>query len=70
MSEPPVTLTFQQKRLINIRGKAYLGNYMKQGWSGTLPFYGLHCKKHGYYITYPQGYHQILPCPMCQQEGT
>jgi len=30
-----------------------------------LQYYLAKCKKHGYYITYPQGYQRELRCPIC-----
>jgi len=30
-----------------------------------IPYYLAKCKKHGYYITYPQGYVRSLRCPIC-----
>ena len=47
----------------------HVGDYQRQGWSGALPHYSVRsCKRHGTYVTYPQGYGRVLMCEECLKE--
>ena len=46
----------------------YMGDFMKEGWKGELPFYLIRCRKHGYVLTYPHGFDERLECPKCLEE--
>lgn len=34
-------------------------------WKGELPLFIVHCSKHGFTITYPQGWDGIKTCLLC-----
>ena len=46
----------------------YLEHRKLEGWTGSEPFYRVHCKKHGDYETYPQGWEKEFRCPNCISE--
>ena len=46
----------------------YIEHRRLEGWSGMLPFYLCFCSKHGYYETYPHGYHNEFRCPKCLED--
>ena len=43
----------------------FLGFLRRSGWSGELPYYRFKCPVHGMVENYPQGYHELLLCPHC-----
>jgi hypothetical protein len=65
----PDNLTLRQRIVLKLTGRAYVGHYAKPNWRGKLPFYVVRCKKHGLYVTYPQGYDGNLLCPRCWEES-
>ena len=46
----------------------YVGHFAKPGWRGKLPFYLVVCEKHGPFVTYPQGFDELLVCENCRSE--
>ncbi len=53
---------------IEVSGRAYLGDYRADGWSGTLPLYAFRCPRHGVVVNYPMGFEKRLECPKCLAE--
>jgi len=46
----------------------HIGDFMKEGWTGELPFYRFKCPKHGQVVSYKKGYAEELRCPECHKE--
>ena len=60
-----VKLNLFQKMILKLLGEVFVGNRMKPGWSGSLPFYAFKCETHGLVENYPHGYEGRLECPKC-----
>ena len=48
-----VELTLVQKLILKLVGCVYLGDRVKPGWRGSLPFYAFECDEHGLVENYP-----------------
>jgi hypothetical protein len=46
----------------------HIGDFMKEGWTTTVPFYAFKCKNHGIVVNYKQGLKKELRCPECEKE--
>ena len=51
------------------RGLDYVEHRLYEGWRDYMPFYRIHCMKHGEIVTYPHGYMGLLQCPQCFAES-
>jgi len=60
-----VDLTFVQKIILKLNGRVFVGNRMKPGWRGSLPFYTFKCPEHGLVEDYPREFKGRLECPQC-----
>jgi len=60
-----IELTLFQKIILKLNGRVFIGNRVKPGWSGSLPFYAFKCDEHGLVEDYPHGYEKRLECPKC-----
>ena len=65
-----VELTLVQKMILKLRGRVFIGNRVKPGWRGSLPFYAFMCDEHRLVKNYPHGYEGRLECPKCVHAGT
>ncbi len=50
--------------VLAISGSVLIG-HTSFGSRKKLPFYLIKCPKHGYQLSYPTGFDQILLCPKC-----
>ena len=57
--------TFWQRLRLNRGHVVFLGNRIKLGWVGEMPFYAFRCEKHGIFEDYSHGYGNLLKCPEC-----
>ena len=62
-------LSFLQLAVLMLRGSVLLDKVRLEGWREKIPIYLVKCKKHGYQLSYPQGYTMDLRCPKCIKEG-
>lgn len=60
-----VKLTLFQKIILKLNGRVFVGNRVKPGWRGSLPFYAFECDEHGLVEDYTHGYEERLECPKC-----
>jgi len=64
-------LTTLQWLKLKLTGRLLVFFAKKKGWTGKLPFYIVHCEKHGYFIDYPHGFkgwNEGFNCPSCLKE--
>jgi hypothetical protein len=59
------SLSLLQFLILKIRGSVLIDWVRFEGWKKSLPFYVLRCPIHGYQLSYPNGYNDILICPKC-----
>jgi hypothetical protein len=59
------SLSLLQLLILRIRGSVFVDWVSFEGWKRKLPFYVIRCPKHGYQISYPSGYDEVLICPKC-----
>jgi len=58
-----IKLNLLQRIILKLNGRVFVGNRVKPGWSGFLPFYAFKCEEHGLVEDYPYGYEGRLECP-------
>jgi hypothetical protein len=63
------SLNLIQLITLGISGSVLLGHTSFDGWKKNLPFYLIKCKTHGYQISYPTGFDEVLICPKCLNES-
>lgn len=61
-------LSITQLLVLVVTGSIMIGKVRLEGWREKMPVYIIKCPKHGYQITYPQGYMSNLACPKCVSE--
>ena len=66
--EPKFTPNLLQKLKLNIFGKAMVGKYKDENWSGSLPLYIFKCQEHGLQLSYPMGWKKKLICIKCLEK--
>ncbi len=59
------TLTFTQAIILAIQGSVFIASIKFKNWHDKIPVYLFKCEKHGYQLSYPQGYNMNLVCPKC-----
>ena len=59
------SLSLLQLLMLKIRGSVLIDRVRLEGWKRNLPFYVIKCPKHGYQLSYPNGYNDVLICPKC-----
>ena len=63
------SLTLIQLIMLGIQGSVLVDWVTFDGWKSKLPFYVIKCHKHGYQISYPNGFNNVLICPKCLIAG-
>lgn len=58
-------LTILQRFTLKVQGCLSIGEFSRDGWTGTIPHFIINCKEHGLQITYPCGWDGKLLCPEC-----
>jgi len=61
-------LNFIDRLALKYRSSVKIGEYMLEGWSKRLPLYLFKCDEHGFQISFPVGYNELLVCPLCIDE--
>lgn len=59
------SLSLLQLVILAMRGSVLVDWVSFEGWKGKLPLYVIKCDKHGYQLSYPNGYRRVLLCPKC-----
>jgi len=59
------SLSLLQLMILTMRGSVLVDWVCFEGWKGKLPLYVIKCDKHGYQLSYPNGYRRALLCPKC-----
>jgi hypothetical protein len=59
------SLTLLQFLVLKIRGSVLVDWVRFDSWKRSLPFYILKCPVHGYQLSYPHGFNDVLLCPKC-----
>jgi len=59
------SLSLLQLVVLKIRGYVLIDWVRLESWKGKLPFYIIKCNKHGYQLSYPVSYSEVLLCPKC-----
>jgi hypothetical protein len=59
------SLSLLQLLMLKIRGSLLIDWVRLEGWKRNLPFYIIKCPIHGYQLSYPSGYNDVLICPKC-----
>ncbi|MGD0805111.1 MAG: hypothetical protein ABSA11_13685 [Candidatus Bathyarchaeia archaeon] len=63
------SLSLLQFIVLRLRGSVLIDWARFDGWKKSLPFYIINCPQHGYQLSYPHGYHDILLCPRCVESN-
>ena len=64
------SLNLIQLITLGISGSVLVDWVSFDGWKSKLPFYVFKCPKHGYQLSYPNGFNDVLICPKCLSTGT
>jgi hypothetical protein len=59
------SLSLLQLLMLKLRGSVLIDRARLEGWKNYLPFYIIRCPEHGYQLSYPNGYSDVLFCPKC-----
>lgn len=62
-------LSLSQRITLRWRGRVYVGDQTREGWSGSLPFYVFRCREHGLIEDYLHGLYENLSCEFCEEEA-
>jgi hypothetical protein len=65
---PQMRLSFFQRVKLRLGGCVYVGDRMREGWRGPIPFYAFRCPRHGVVEDYEHGFSRYLCCPKCLEE--
>ena len=57
-----------EKLKIQLQGRIYIGEEIKDGWKKPASMYMFKCPKHGYVKSNVKGYNERLECPLCLEE--
>ena len=57
-----------EKLKIQLQGRIYVGEEIKEGWKKPASMYIFKCPKHGYVKSNVKGYNKRLECPLCLEE--
>ena len=66
--EPKYKPNLLQKLKLNIFGRAMVGKYEDENWSGSLTLYIFKCPEHGTQLSYPMGWKKKLICIKCLEK--
>jgi hypothetical protein len=59
------SLSLPELLILGITGSVLIDRLSLDGWKSKLPFYIIKCHKHGYQLSYPNGFDDVLICPKC-----